>query len=207
MAQIVDVSQQARGGTAAIGYSYGVYHQQQAQTWQAFPPQQFYGGYGGQPQAQAYVQDPTQVAAAYQLSGYQGGFVQRGGRGGMRGGGYGYGGSYLQAGYAGGQMGAYGGRGGMMQPFGFRARRKKPFVGGSLETQRQWEQQTVCCFHLQGQCRFTGGCRFVHVDDGVSQCQFGGLCRVGHGAREGNDIQQQVGQQQPPVDGEELAAE
>lgn len=72
MAQIVDVSQQARGGTAAIGYSYGVYHQQQAQTWQAFPPQQFYGGYGGQPQAQAYVQDPTQVAAAYQLSGYQG---------------------------------------------------------------------------------------------------------------------------------------
>ncbi|ORC92768.1 uncharacterized protein TM35_000035210 [Trypanosoma theileri] len=71
------------------------------------------------------------------------------------------------------------GRGG----FGFRARRKKPFVGGSLETQRQWERQTICCFYLQGSCKFVDACRFLHEDDGKRPCQYGAQCRVGHAPR------------------------
>jgi hypothetical protein len=77
-----------------------------------------------------------------------------------------------------GGFAAYG-RGGA--GFGMRARRKKPFVGGTLETQRQWEQQTVCCFFLQGQCRFADVCRFLHENDPTKGCQFGSACRVGHG--------------------------
>nr|CCC94276.1 conserved hypothetical protein [Trypanosoma congolense IL3000] len=67
--------------------------------------------------------------------------------------------------------------------FGIRARRKKPFVGGSLETQRQWERQTVCCFFLQKNCKFVDACRFLHEDDGIKPCQFGAQCRVGHSGR------------------------
>ena len=61
--------------------------------------------------------------------------------------------------------------------------RKKPFVGGTLESQRLWEQSTLCCFFLQGQCKFSEGCRFSHDDDGKRSCQFGAQCRVGHGSR------------------------
>ncbi|EAN94387.1 hypothetical protein TcYC6_0117190 [Trypanosoma cruzi] len=95
--------------------------------------------------------------------------VYAGGRGG---GGYGRG-AYTMA------MGGDYGRG----AFGVRSHRKKPFVGGSLETQREWERQTVCCFFLQGNCKFVGSCRFLHEDDSKRPCQFGAQCRVGHAPR------------------------
>jgi len=86
-------------------------------------------------------------------------------------------------------------RGGMHPP-----RRRKQFVGGTLETQREWEQQNLCCFFLQGQCKFAERCRYSHDDDGVKGCQFGLSCRVGHASRghksEGAPQQPQQQQQQ-----------
>ncbi|RNF22218.1 uncharacterized protein Tco025E_03150 [Trypanosoma conorhini] len=67
--------------------------------------------------------------------------------------------------------------------YGIRPRQKKPFVGGSLETQREWERQTLCCFFLQGNCKFADTCRFLHEDDSKRPCQFGAQCRVGHAPR------------------------
>nr|CCC52158.1 conserved hypothetical protein [Trypanosoma vivax Y486] len=63
------------------------------------------------------------------------------------------------------------------------ARKKKPFVGGSLETQRQWERQTICCFFLQKSCKFATSCRFLHEDDLDKSCQHGARCRAGHADR------------------------
>ncbi|KAG5471237.1 hypothetical protein LSCM1_01310 [Leishmania martiniquensis] len=63
---------------------------------------------------------------------------------------------------------------------GFPVRRKKPFVGGTLESQREWERQTACCFNLQGSCKFGDGCRFLHNNVEGRACQFGAKCRV-HG--------------------------
>jgi len=77
-----------------------------------------------------------------------------------------------------GMMGMGGFRGGMHPP-----RRRKQFVGGTLESQREWEQQNLCCFFLQGQCKFGERCRYSHDDDGVKGCQFGLSCRVGHASR------------------------
>lgn len=143
------------------------------------PNRQAYGGYGGY-QQMGYQAFYGQYPQYGQFP--QGGFGRGRGRGGFPGNGYGRGG-YPGQGYPpmGMQYPGYSGRGGMM--FAMRARRKKPFVGGSLETQRQWEQQTLCCFHLQGNCKFSEGCRFSHDDDGVRPCQFGAQCRVGHSSR------------------------
>jgi hypothetical protein len=136
----------------------------------------------------------------------QGGYGQPGVYGGRGAGGFGgqmggqmgpaYGGNYANYG---GQMGGYGGYnrmggggggggGGMMMGGGFRGgmhapRRRKQFVGGTLESQREWEQQNLCCFHLQGQCKFGDRCRYSHNDDGTKGCQFGLSCRVGHASR------------------------
>eukprot|EP00331_Platyophrya_macrostoma_P006001 CAMPEP_0176425314 /NCGR_PEP_ID=MMETSP0127-20121128/11323_1 /TAXON_ID=938130 /ORGANISM="Platyophrya macrostoma, Strain WH" /LENGTH=172 /DNA_ID=CAMNT_0017806467 /DNA_START=39 /DNA_END=557 /DNA_ORIENTATION=+ len=89
--------------------------------------------------------------------------------------------------FAGNGYGApYGDAGMMMRP-----RRKRAFVGGSLETQRQWEQSTLCCFSVQGGCKFGTHCRFSHEDDGKRPCQFGAHCRVGHGSRATGEQQQQ----------------
>ena len=190
MAQIVDL--QNRGGYA----TYGAYQQpttyQQPAAYPAFAPQQqFYSAYGASP-------------AAFQGA-YPGSFQQPRGRGMVMGGGRGgfgspFRGGFQQQGYAPSAMGGFGGVGGYGRgaPFGMRARRKKPFVGGSLETQRQWEQQTLCCFFLQGQCKFSDGCRFCHEDDGIRGCQFGQQCRVGHGSREGATNGQQAQQPQQP---------
>uniref|UniRef100_A0A0A9ZIQ1 Zinc finger CCCH domain-containing protein 4 n=1 Tax=Lygus hesperus TaxID=30085 RepID=A0A0A9ZIQ1_LYGHE len=70
------------------------------------------------------------------------------------------------------------GRGG----FGFRGRRRRPFVGGTLESQREFERQTACCFFLQGKCKFGDLCRFVHKNDTDMPCQFGDNCNI-HGSR------------------------
>ncbi|KAG5471882.1 hypothetical protein CUR178_02546 [Leishmania enriettii] len=67
---------------------------------------------------------------------------------------------------------------------GFPVRRKKPFVGGTLETQREWERQTACCFNLQGSCKFGDGCRFLHHNVEGRACQFGVKCRVHGTAKE-----------------------
>ena len=67
----------------------------------------------------------------------------------------------------------------MMMPF----KPRRPFVGGSLDSQKQWERANLCCFHLAGQCKFTDRCRFSHDDDGVRPCQFGQGCRMGHAGR------------------------
>ncbi len=166
MTQMVDVQNR--------GYAtYGAYQQPAAYPTTFAPQQQFY--------ANAYGAAPAAFQGAYPSA-----FQQPRGRGMMMGGGRGYGnpfrgGFQQQGGYAPQAMGAFGGYGRGGAAFGMRARRKKPFVGGSLETQRQWEQQTVCCFFLQGQCRFSDGCRFVHENDASRGCQFGAQCRVGHG--------------------------
>ncbi|AYU81186.1 hypothetical protein LdCL_310005700 [Leishmania donovani] len=93
-------------------------------------------------------------------------------------GGRGRGGWYYPSAGSGGynnmRGGFRGGRGGLP------LRRKKPFVGGTLETQREWERQTACCFNLQGSCKFGDGCRFLHDDVKGRACQFGAKCRV-HG--------------------------
>ncbi|CAD2214062.1 hypothetical protein AGDE_14281 [Angomonas deanei] len=87
-------------------------------------------------------------------------------------------------------------RGGFSRGTGFRGRgrggfvkRKKPFVGGSLETQREWERQTACCFFQQGNCKFGDNCRFLHeeIQEGVRPCQFGDTCRVHGSQREENN--------------------
>lgn len=131
----------------------------------------FYGGGFPQQQGGMIPRGRGRGIGGFQgAPGAPGGF----GRGGY-GGGYQQGmgmNMYMQQGY---------GRGGAA--FGMRARRKKPFVGGSLETQREWERSTLCCFNLQGHCKFQEGCRFSHEDDGSRKCQFGDQCRVGHNAR------------------------
>jgi len=175
-----------------------------------------YAGFQGQPQAfygayntGAYQAQQQQYGAGYVPRGRGGG---RGGfnGGGFNGGGFNGGGGRGAYGGAGGYQGGgssfngYGGRGGIAGgAFGQRGRRKKPFVGGTLETQRVWEQSTLCCFFLQNNCRFSEGCRFSHEDDGIRGCQFGSACRVGHGGRAGAStssnpqLQQQQQQQQP----------
>lgn len=167
MQQVQDPSRQAYGAYGA-GYSQPGYN---------FPTTAFYGQYPAAPYAANFQAQPVAF--------------NRGGRGrgaGFPQGGYGGRGGYPPMGGAGGYPptgmgfhGGFGGRGGAM--FGMRPRRKKPFVGGSLETQRQWEQQTLCCFFAQGLCKFGEVCRFSHSDDGSRACQFGSQCRVGHGSR------------------------
>ena len=142
----------------------------------------------GAPAQYAQYQQSAGMYAYGNPSGMQGGFGVagrgRGGRGGgfpPQGAGQGFGGGFG------------GGRGGGMM-FG---RRKKPFVGGTLETQRQWEQNNLCCFHLQGGCKFGDGCRFSHEDDGLRPCQFGANCRMGHQGRVAGAQQPQQGEGQP----------
>lgn len=162
---------QNRGGYGGGNYQQGGYPPQQQQ----YAP--MYNGGGGY--YQPYNNAPF-VQPAY--TGYNGQAPQqipsygRGGRG-M---------PYSRVMPFAGAMGR-GGRG----AFGMRARRKKPFVGGSLETQRQWERQTVCCFFLQGDCKFSEGCRFLHESSETRPCQFGVLCRVGHADR----VQEEDGEQ------------
>ncbi|GET90996.1 hypothetical protein, conserved [Leishmania tarentolae] len=89
--------------------------------------------------------------------------------------------------------GLRGGRG------GFPLRRKKPFVGGTLETQREWERQTACCFHLQGSCKFGDGCRFLHEDVEGRACQFGTKCRV-HASTKGAEAETPATESAPKKD-------
>lgn len=165
MQAVNDPSRQAYG-YAAAGY---------AQPQYGFPATAFYGQY---PQFQA---QPQGFGRGGGISAPRGG-AGRGaaypqGTPGYGRGGYGQQYAQMPMAFPGGGFG----RGGMM--FGMRPRRKKPFVGGSLETQRQWEQQTLCCFFVQGLCKFGEGCRFSHTDDGQRPCQFGSQCRVGHSNR------------------------
>mmetsp|Transcript_55759 Transcript_55759/g.64028 ORF Transcript_55759/g.64028 Transcript_55759/m.64028 type:complete len:189 (-) Transcript_55759:275-841(-) len=165
--QAQDPSRQGYGAYNQGGYNQGNYN---------FPAAAFYGQYPGAPYGGNFQAQPV---AFNRGRGRGAGFGQGpyGGRGG-----------YMMGG-APGPYGAgfqnFGGRGGAM--FGMRPRRKKPFVGGSLETQRQWEQQTLCCFFAQGLCKFGESCRFSHSDDGTRACQFGPQCRVGHGSRGSGD--------------------
>lgn len=130
------------------------------------PPMNYYQQPQGYPMGNPMYNMPQGYPPAMQ--GY------RGGRG--RGGWYYPNGS--RGGYGPMRGGFRGGRG------GFPVRRKKPFVGGSLETQREFEHQTACCFHLQGSCKFGEGCRFLHDDVEGRPCQFGDKCRVHGTAKE-----------------------
>lgn len=96
-------------------------------------------------------------------------------------------------GYGRGMGGPMGFRGGMHPP-----RRRKQFVGGTLESQREWEQQNLCCFYLQGLCKFGERCRYSHDDDGTKGCQFGLSCRVGHASRSHASSKPMDGQPMPP---------
>jgi hypothetical protein len=147
------------GYAGGYGGAHGGYQQGYQQYPQYGPPGQGYGQgpYGGQGYAG--------YNAPYQ--GYQGGFDGYG-----RGAGFGRGGSFGRG--RGGFPAGF--RGGMHPPL----RRKKPFVGGSLQTQREWERSSLCCFYLQANCNFGDQCRFSHEDDGKRKCHFGLSCRVGH---------------------------
>lgn len=75
-------------------------------------------------------------------------------------------------------------------------RKQKSFVGGTLESQREWEKKTACCFFLENSCRFGTLCRFAHCEDRVPgmDCQFGEKCQKGHftGAKEEEVHRQEV---------------
>lgn len=138
--------------------------------------QPYTSGYGDEyNQHQYYHQgphgrSPPAFHSQQQMSAYQG-YNQ----------GYGRGGSYHSP------RGGYS-RGISLANRGRLIRKKKPFVGGSLESQREWESQTACCFFLQGQCRFGERCRFVHDMNRTDlQCQFGEKCQKGHGYSHGSD--------------------
>lgn len=151
---------------------------------QPMPIQQGYPGYAGAGvPPQAYQGQMMWGAANYQPGG-RGVYGDRGGRGMGMGGGFG-------RGFPGGFPG--------------RARGKKVWHGGTLETQKAWERQTLCCFYLQGLCKFNELCRFRHEDDQKRECQFGPNCRVGHAQRAGlvpgdqpQDGQQPMDQGMPP---------
>eukprot|EP00796_Vickermania_ingenoplastis_P003590 gene3590-2531_t len=74
-------------------------------------------------------------------------------------------------------------RGGGLGSRGRLSRKRKPFVGGTLESQREWESQTACCFFLQGVCRYGDRCRFLHDNRPDLKCQFGDKCQKGHNDR------------------------
>ncbi|CBH16387.1 zinc finger protein family member, putative [Trypanosoma equiperdum] len=142
-----------------------------------YPPQQYHAP-THYPQGGYYHSYPQGAYNPVHFQGFQNTVLGHMGRGrapynGGRGGG-----GYGRGAYVGGTTGDRG-RGG----FGLRARKKKPFVGGSLETQRRWEKETTCCFFLQKNCKFYDACRFLHEDDGRRPCQYGEHCRVGHADR------------------------
>eukprot|EP00759_Apiculatamorpha_spiralis_P018008 PhF_6_TR24183/c0_g1_i1/m.33690 len=118
------------------------------------------GGYGmgggmGQPQYGAPNQPPQQ---------YGGG--GRGGYGGPRGAG----------------QGGWRGQGGPNQQY----RQPRPALTEAerenIARERQWQKQNLCCYFVQGQCRYGDNCRFAHEDKG-QQCNFGLSCKHKHYAR------------------------
>eukprot|EP01084_Bolivina_argentea_P207963 354714_1 len=134
--------------------AYGQYQYQQPNTYASYGGQTATYG-SGQP---AYANPAGAGFGVGTRGGRGGGGRGRGGFGGPagfginaggfgNGGGFGGGGSFGNAGGFG--AGGFGGRGGGGL-FGRGMRRKKPFVGGTLETQRQWEQSNLCCFSIQG---------------------------------------------------------
>jgi len=53
----------------------------------------------------------------------------------------------------------------------------------SYQRQRQWQKQVLCCYFMQGQCKYAEKCRYSHIDGGQT-CHFGLSCRVpGHATR------------------------
>lgn len=86
---------------------------------------------------------------------------------------------------------------------GYPIRRRKPFVGGTLETQREYERETACCFYRQGNCKFGDACRFLHEDGEGHPCQFGEKCRV-HGTEKPAEEQEAAA---PEASKEEKAEE
>lgn len=155
----------------------------QVSTWQGPPGGGFAGGYAAA--GAHYQQRPVQGQRQFYQptpNGYNQfsqGFPQPNQAFPNRRGGMGW-----QGGAPAGAMYGRGVGGGGQMRGAFRPRgRKRPFVGGSLESQRQWEQTTLCCFYLQNQCKFAEGCRFLHQDDPTKPCQFGVGCRAGHGSR------------------------
>eukprot|EP00759_Apiculatamorpha_spiralis_P023951 PhF_6_TR27495/c1_g1_i1/m.40382 len=68
------------------------------------------------------------------------------------------------------------GAGGPMQ-----GRTQRP---GRPRPSREVQAKTLCCFFVQGQCRFGEKCRYLHNDQG-QECQFGKSCRIGHHLRNG----------------------
>lgn len=135
----------------------------------AAPQPQFNQQYAAYQQGPYYQQYPGNFMYQSSPQNFQGYDMDGNGRGGFQGGMRG---------------GRGGGRGGAM---GAPLRRKKPFVGGSLETQREWERKTACCFFQQGNCKFGENCRFLHdeIKEGLS-CQFGENCRF-HGKKDAEE--------------------
>ncbi|AIO00600.1 hypothetical protein LPMP_310080 [Leishmania panamensis] len=149
------------------------------------PPVNYYPPPQGYPMGNPMYNVPQGYPPA--MPGYRGGRDR----------GYWYYPSAGRGGYNNMRGGFRGGRG------GFPLRRKKPFVGGTLETQREWERQTACCFNLQGSCKFGDGCRFLHTAVEGRPCQFGVKCRV-HGTAKDAEVEAPA-KEEPPKD--EKAAE
>ncbi|KPA74013.1 putative mitochondrial zinc finger protein family member, putative (ZC3H34) [Leptomonas pyrrhocoris] len=149
------------------------------------PPANYYQQPQGYPMGNPMYNAPQGYPPM--MPGYRGGrgrgwYYPNGGRGGF---------SNMRGGFR-------GGRG------GYPIRRKKPFVGGTLETQREWEQQTACCFYLQGNCKFGDACRFLHEDGEGHPCQFGDKCRV-HGTAKAAEGEQPAADSEAKKDAKVVA--
>eukprot|EP00760_Papus_ankaliazontas_P012838 PhM_4_TR15584/c0_g1_i1/m.64447 len=161
---------------------------------QGAPAYNYRGGYqqGG---PQAYRGPQPGGYPAGQPMGY--GYGSMGMGMGMGGPGMGMGGMYPQQGTP------YGGGSGYGAPYmrgggpgmrgGFRGGRAGGGAGGVVSNgnrenynrERQWQAQVLCCYHVQGSCRYGDKCRYSHDDNG-QECHFGLSCRHKHYERAGH---------------------
>ena len=55
-----------------------------------------------------------------------------------------------------------------------------------LEQLKTWSKQVLCCFYLQGNCKYQENCNYSHEDRGNNPCHFGLACKIGHEKRKNN---------------------
>eukprot|EP01060_Flectonema_neradi_P008700 TRINITY_DN16204_c0_g1_i2.p1 TRINITY_DN16204_c0_g1~~TRINITY_DN16204_c0_g1_i2.p1 ORF type:complete len:234 (+),score=47.83 TRINITY_DN16204_c0_g1_i2:680-1381(+) len=55
-----------------------------------------------------------------------------------------------------------------------------------LEQLKTWSKQVLCCFYLQGNCKYQENCNYSHEDRGNNPCHFGLACKMGHEKRKNN---------------------
>ncbi len=76
--------------------------------------------------------------------------------------------------------------------------RGRGYMRGSPEREeddkrhRQWEKMVLCCYFIQGACKFEDGCKYSHEDDGKQDCHFGLSCKHGHYKRKDGETAKDV---------------